>query len=406
MSRVRSVDDQVLSRAAWRIGLQTAASVVIAAVGLAAVAVLVDLHSQHQAEDALLARSIARADVDDPPAGVWLVVRRGGHDDVTRGLPAGLPDDGEFAEVTARRTGHTAVVTAGGGEYRVSTQPLSDGGVVQAVLDLRADLAARRQLLEAFLAAGLVGLTLSAAAGVLLARRAVRPLAAALALQRRFVADAGHELRTPLTLLTTRAQVMHRTLRTGTDVEPVRADVERLVADAHHLTAILEDLLLTVDPREPRDVGQVSLPSVVAEVVESARPSADEHDVTLSSSVVGEPRPVAGAEAALRRAVTALVDNAIRHAHAEVRVTTTAAADAVCVDVVDDGPGIAPDMASTLFDRFATSPSDGLAGTRRRYGIGLALVSEIAARHGGSVSVVETGGPGAALRLRIPVRRR
>ncbi|HEX5118376.1 MAG TPA: HAMP domain-containing sensor histidine kinase [Pseudonocardiaceae bacterium] len=405
MTRVRSVDDQVVSRAAWRIGLQTAASVVIAVVGLAAVAVLVDLHSQHQNEDALLARSIARADVDDPPAGVWLVVRRGGHDDVTPDLPAGLPDNAEFAEVTARRTGRTAVVTARGRQYRVHTQPLPGGGVVQAVLDLRSDRAATRSLLEAFLVAGLVGLAMSAAAGVLLARRAVRPLAAALALQRRFVADAGHELRTPLTLLTTRAQVMRRTLQSGADVEPVRADIEHLVADAHHLTAILEDLLLTVDPREPQDVGQVSLPSVVAEVVDSARPSADEHDVTLSSTTVGEPRPVPGAEAALRRAVTALVDNAIRHAHSQVRVTTTAAADAVCVDVVDDGPGIAPDMASTLFDRFATSPSDGLAGTTRRYGIGLALVSEIAARHGGSVSVVETGGPGAALRLRIPVRR-
>ena len=115
---------------------------------------------------------------------------------------------------------------------------------------------------------------------------------------------------------------------------------------------------------------------------------------------------VVGAEAALRRAVIALVDNAIRHAHSEVRVTTTAAADAVCVVVVDDGPGIAPDMAATLFDRFATSPSDGLTGTRRRYGIGLALVSEIAAWHGGSVAIVETVGSGASLRLRIPVRRR
>jgi signal transduction histidine kinase len=208
-------------------------------------------------------------------------------------------------------------------------------------------------------------------------------------------------------LLTTRAQLIRRTLRadTDTDTAPVHVDIDRLVADAHHLTAILEDLLLAVDPRKSQDVDEVSLPTVAAEAVQSAQPLADEHDVTLSVATVGESRPVLGAQAALRRAVTALVDNAIRHAHSEVRVTTTAGGHDVFVDVSDDGPGIAPEMASTLFDRFATSPSDGLTGTRRRYGIGLALVNEIASRHGGSVSVVDTGGPGATLRLRIPVRR-
>ncbi|HEX3592159.1 MAG TPA: HAMP domain-containing sensor histidine kinase [Pseudonocardiaceae bacterium] len=396
-----------MSRAARRIGLQTAASVVVAAVGLAAVAVLVDLYSQHRAEDALLERSIARADVTDPPEGVWLVVRRGGHDEVTPGLPPGLPENRRFDELAAHHGSSTVVVSTHGRQFRVTTQPLAGGGAVQAVLDLRDDEDARRRLLTAFLVAGLVGLAVSTGVGLLLARRSVRPLAAALALQRRFVADASHELRTPLTLLTTRAQLIDRRLRrgVGTDVELVRTDVGLLVADARHLTAILEDLLLAVDPREARDVGRVPLESVVAQATESAGPLADEHGVTLSWVTVGEPRPVIGAEAALRRAVTALVDNAIRHAHGEVRITTTAAGDEVIVDVADDGPGIAPEMASTLFDRFTTSPSDGLSGTHRRYGIGLALVSEIAFRHGGSVALVDDGSTGATLRLRIPVGR-
>jgi signal transduction histidine kinase len=407
VKRVLSADERIVSRAARRIGRQISAAVVVAAVGLGTVAVLVDMYGQRQAEDTLLTRSIARADVDDPPAGVWLIVRRGGGQAVTGGLPQGLPDGGQFDEVAADHVSRTADITTHGRVYRVTTQPLSGGGVVQAVLDLQADLAQRQQLLAAFLVAGIVGLAVSAGTGLLLARRAVRPLASALALQRQFVADAGHELRTPLTLLTTRAQLIRRTLRadTDTDTAPVHVDIDRLVADAHHLTAILEDLLLAVDPRKSQDVDEVSLPTVAAEAVQSAQPLADEHDVTLSVATVGESRPVLGAQAALRRAVTALVDNAIRHAHSEVRVTTTAGGHDVFVDVSDDGPGIAPEMASTLFDRFATSPSDGLTGTRRRYGIGLALVNEIASRHGGSVSVVDTGRPGATLRLRIPVRR-
>ena len=404
MNRVRSADERVVWRAARRFGLQTATTVALALVVLAAVVILVDLHGRRQSEDALLHESITRGDVSDPPSGVWLVMRRNGRDTVTPGLPAGLPDAAELDAVAARPAAHTVDLTMHHREYRVTTQPLRGGGLVQAVLDLQPDNRQRERLLEAFLVAGLAGLGVSAGVGVVLARRAVRPLAAALALQRRFVADASHELRTPLTLLTTRAQLVRRTLRTATtaDIGSVRSDVERLVAEAHHLTAILDDLLLAVDPRETRANEQVSLPSVVADVVESARPQAVEHGVVLSAAIVGRPPLVRGTHAALRRAVTALVDNAVRHAHREVRVVVSTGGGDVVVDVTDDGPGIAPEVASTLFDRFATSPSDGVAGSSRRYGIGLALVSEIAARHGGSVSATGTGQRGATLRLRIP----
>jgi signal transduction histidine kinase len=403
---VRSSDGRIVARAARRIGLQTMAAVAVAVIASASIALLVDLHSQHQADDGLLALAIARGDVSDPTAGVWLVVRRGGHEQITQGLPQGLPDQGQLDAVAAHRTASSTVVdTRHGRQYRLTTRSLPNGGVAQAVLDLRPELNQRWLLLEAFLIAGLVGLALSACAGVWLARLAVRPLATALVSQHRFVADASHELRTPLTLLSTRAQLIRRTLRTSTDAEPVRADVERLVTDSDHLTAILDDLLLAVDPRENHVIERVSVPSVVAQVVESARPLADENEVTLSSVTVGEPGPVRGAETALRRAVTALVDNAIRHAHGAVRITTTAAGDDVRVEVRDDGPGIAPELVSTLFDRFATSPSDGRADSQRRYGIGLALVGEIADRHGGSVSVIDNGYPGATFRLCLPARR-
>ena len=104
--------------------------------------------------------------------------------------------------------------------------------------------------------------------------------------------------------------------------------------------------------------------------------------------------------------MTALLDNAIRHATSEVRVTTFAAAGDVVVDVRDDGPGVAEEMASTLFDRFATVRGEDVPGVGRRYGLGLALVSDIAARHGGSVSVVDNGRPGATMRIRLPARPR
>ena len=71
----------------------------------------------------------------------------------------------------------------------------------------------RERILGALALAGGAGLVLATLAAVVLARRAVRPMAQALESQRRFVADAGHELRTPLTLLSTRAQLLARRVR-------------------------------------------------------------------------------------------------------------------------------------------------------------------------------------------------
>jgi signal transduction histidine kinase len=228
-------------------------------------------------------------------------------------------------------------------------------------------------------------------------------MAEALALQRRFVADAGHELRTPLTLLSTRAQLVRRLLTQDTDPDLVRSDVDGLVRDAHHLADILDDLLLAADPRESAGGELVQLAVVAAQAVDSARPLAEERGVTLECVVRTEPPRVVGAPASLRRAVIALLDNAIRHAGGSVRLTVGVGGHDAVVDVTDDGPGLDPDLVPTLFARFATSPTGSRPGGRRRYGLGLALVSEIVARHGGSVTVVDTGRPGATFRLRLPV---
>jgi signal transduction histidine kinase len=348
--------------------------------------------------------AIARADdVTDPPAGIWLAIMRPGRLVVSPGLPEGLPDRAQLTRVAVDRTPRTVDFTAHGREYRVDTQPLTGGGAIQALLDLSADHAERFRLLEALLITGTAGLAVAAGVGLWLGRRAITPMADALALQRRFVADASHELRTPLTLLSTRAQLIRRELRDHTAPGVLESDVDALLVDARHLTDILEDLLLAADPREPSEHEPIRLSTVVEQAVASARPLADERAVSLVCTTIEQPPAFAGAPTGLRRAVTALLDNAIRHAANEVRVTVGLAGGYAVVDVADDGPGIEPDLVPTLFTRFATSPADRRPGVRRRYGLGLALVSEIAARHGGSVSVVDTGRSGATFRLRLRV---
>jgi signal transduction histidine kinase len=404
MTRAPAGDEVTIRRATRRISLQISVVVTVVVFGLVAVAFLVVLHSQHQADDRLLSGSIAEADdVVDPPAGVWLVERHGSRQSTTRGMPSGLPDQQVIDQVAADQTARTTDFTAHGREYRVRTQALADGGVIQALLDLSADHAERDRLVAACLICGAAGLLASAAVGVWLGRRAVAPLTEALALQRRFVADAGHELRTPLTLLSTRAQLISQSFDGDLDQAAAKSDVDELVADAGHLTDILDDLLVAADPRTTADDELVDLSTLVTHVVMSVCPLADDRGVTVIWTADDERLPfVAGSRASLRRAMTALLDNAVRHANTEVCVSIEQRGGALVIDVADDGPGIAADVRTTLFDRFTSSTSDSHTESPRRYGLGLALVSEVAAQHGGAVSTVDTDRGGATLRLLLP----
>jgi signal transduction histidine kinase len=405
-TKVTSVDERIIRRATLRIGLQMAAAVAVAVLGLTAIAALLELRGQHTAEDRLINATIDDTDgVDDvaePPPGVWVAIRLATGLRTSPGLPAGLPDRSQLSLVAADGRTRTVDATLAGRDYRIVTEHRPGQPVTQAVADLSADEAASARLLESSLITGAVGLLIAAVVGVWLGRRAVAPLANALALQRRFVADASHELRTPLTLLSTRAQLIRRALAPLADVGTVRQDVDRLVTDTAQLTEVLNDLLVAADPREAPADQVVVLADLVDDAIESARPAAERLGVSLAWASDDERSMVLGSPTSLRRAVTALLDNAIRHATGSVCVTVAASGGDAVVDVRDDGPGVAPDVMVSMFDRFATASSEHRPDATRRYGLGLALVNEVAAHHGGSVSVVDTGRRGATLRLRLP----
>jgi signal transduction histidine kinase len=92
----------------------------------------------------------------------------------------------------------------------------------------------------------------------------------------------------------------------------------------------------------------------------------------------------------------------VRHAESTVIVTVGRTGPEIVVEIADDGAGVAPEILPHLFERFA---STGQAG-QRRYGLGLALVVEIAVQHGGGVSADNAVGGGAVLRLTLPVSTR
>jgi two-component system OmpR family sensor kinase len=423
--RHRDVEDVLIRRTARRLGVQAAASVALVVLLVLGAATTVLLRADERGAADLLAATVAVADdVEDPPLDVWLMMRKDDRLDATPGLPAGADDLAALDAVAAGAPTSDAVRHVHGVDYRVLTARRPDGVTVQAVLGLTARQADGARVLVAMVLTGALGLLLAAAVGTWLSRRALHPLSAALALQRRFVADAGHELRTPLTLLTTRAQLLRRRLRRvhdGVDpalppdarlAETALRDVEDVIADSTRLTAILEDLLLAADPLARRVHVPVDLTELCRCALHAAVPDALERGIDLAGPAADDPPvQVLGSTVALQRALTALIDNALRHARSAVSVGVTQDREAL-VDVADDGPGVDPALAPRLFTRFAGGPLAATTG-RRRYGLGLSLVAEIAAAHGGRVELLDDarsaqsadGSHRTVLRVTLPVDR-
>ncbi len=404
--RPRSADAALVRRATIRLGIQATIVTAVVVAVIAGVALVVFLQARSASDDTALTVATSRADdVEDPPAGVWLTLRVATRTTTTTGHPAGLPLAAALDRVEASGVTETVRTAVGRHDMLVRTErrtrPGGGPAVVQAALDLTPEDRQLADLLKALAVVGVAGLVLAAAAGSWLARRAVRPLQVALVLQRRFVADASHELRTPLTLLSTRAQLLRRRARAGSPDPAAIADIDGVVRDAERLAGILDDLLLVADPRGA-DAGEVAdVGEIAADVAAAVAPAADAISVTITVQRPAQPAPVLGSPAGLRRAVTALADNAIRHARSAVVVSVTVTRSSVAVEVTDDGPGIEPAMLPRLFDRFS-STGDAHGVGPRRYGIGLALVGEIADRHGGSVAAANSPSGGASFRIELP----
>jgi two-component system, OmpR family, sensor kinase len=394
-------DDVLVRRAAREVAIQVAALVAVAMLVLVALVTVVVVRGQAGAGDDLLRNTLRTADdVGDPPSGIWLVMDGAGGPEMSPGLPEELePTLAELRLTAGSEAVLKNVKQDDDAEYRVATLR-RDGQPVQAVLDLTTAHQQRARLLQAMGIATATALVFAALLGILLGRRAVRPLAQALSLQRAFVADAGHELRTPLALLSTRAQVLDRALQRGDRSDEVLRDSQGVVQDAQRLGEVVEDLLVAADPRSEELLEPMELGDLAAAVADSARAHAAAAGVVLLHSATDEDSTVLGSHGALRRAVLALVDNAIDHTPAggEVRVDVRRAGRDVVLVVSDTGPGILPEDADRVLRRF---DSGGHRSGRTHYGLGLALTHDVANRHGGHLRLVQRG-VGATFELVLP----
>jgi two-component system OmpR family sensor kinase len=218
---------------------------------------------------------------------------------------------------------------------------------------------------------------------------------------RRFVADASHELRTPLTSIRGYAELFHR----GAKSRPkdLAKTMQRIEAESARMGVLVDDLLLLarLDQGRPLLREEVDLSRIVTEAVESARAVEPDRPIELDAS---DPVRVLGDEARLRQVMDNLLDNVRVHTppRTPVHVAVTSGPDDAVVSVTDEGPGIPPDVAGRVFERFyrgdpARSRETGGAG------LGLSIASAIVEAHGGRVTAAQAPeGSGARFEVSLP----
>jgi two-component system, OmpR family, sensor histidine kinase MprB len=208
--------------------------------------------------------------------------------------------------------------------------------------------------------------------------------------QRQLVADASHELRTPIASLRANIQTLGEADRLPAhEREALRADV---VAELDELTALVADVVELARGAAPGDLtGEVRLDEIVRAVVDRARArTGDDADFRVRT----EPTLVHGDPARIHRAVSNLVDNAVKWSPPGGPVELALSGGALTVR--DHGPGFADDDLPRVFERFYRADgARGLPGS----GLGLAIVRQAAEAHGGSAEAANAPGGGALLRV-------
>jgi two-component system OmpR family sensor kinase len=222
---------------------------------------------------------------------------------------------------------------------------------------------------------------------------------------RRFVASASHELRTPLTSIRGYAALFRRGAQDHPD--DLAKSMARIESEATRMSVLIDDMLLLarLDEQRPLERRRVDLVRIALDAAQDARARDPDRPITVHEH---DPLMVVGDEQGLRQVAANLLANAQIHTPpgTPVHVDLAARGDQAILAVADEGPGVDPDQAPHIFERFyrgtpvsahdAAPPSPGT-------GLGLAIVAAIMQAHQGTATVRSTPGNGATFEVTLPL---
>ncbi len=217
------------------------------------------------------------------------------------------------------------------------------------------------------------------------------------ATEARLVADAAHELRTPLSAM---RAVIDTTLRRERPAAELREALESARAEAERLSALVGEMLELASVQQTSFARRPASPEAIARAaVDGLRPIGEPRSVSFAVEVDSAPATFRVVESQVRRALENLLFNAIKVSPpgSTVRVVVSSHRDRVRFAVHDEGPGVAEEEREAIFEPFRR----GKSGSDRGAGLGLAIVRDIARRHGGDAWVEGSGAAGSCFAFEI-----
>jgi two-component system sensor histidine kinase MprB len=226
----------------------------------------------------------------------------------------------------------------------------------------------------------------------------VTALAQARTRQAQLIADAGHELRTPLTSLRTNVDLLIRSERSGRGLPPDQREalLTSVTAQLEEMTTLVRELVVLSHEDPGVESTTVRLDDVLDLAVQRVTRRAGGRHLVVEA----EPWELTGDPAALQRALVNVLDNAVKFSPPGSTITVHLSGGVVTVD--DEGPGVPPADRDKVFDRFWRG--DDARGTPGS-GLGMAIVADAAATHGGTAQVSEASGGGARVIVSLPGHR-
>ncbi|HVC39148.1 MAG TPA: HAMP domain-containing sensor histidine kinase, partial [Candidatus Dormibacteraeota bacterium] len=217
---------------------------------------------------------------------------------------------------------------------------------------------------------------------------------------RQFMSDASHELRTPLSSIRGYAELFRHGARGRPD--DLGKAMARIEGESARMSQLVDDLLLLarLDEGRPLEQANVDLSQIAVDAVADALVADRQHPITIQ--VAGDVL-IRGDEARLRQVVANLLRNATTHTPSGTPIDVSAAqeGDHGLLMVIDHGPGVPPEIASRIFERFVRA--DPARGREQGgSGLGLAIVAAIVGAHHGTLRLDPTPGGGATFTVRLP----
>jgi len=223
--------------------------------------------------------------------------------------------------------------------------------------------------------------------------------------RRDFVANVSHELKTPVTAIRGLAETLMDD--PGMDAETHRGFLGKVRDQAARLSGLVGDLLTLsrVESGEgalERELLDFRDP--VRDSIRALQPAVEKKGLAFEAGIAEAPLTVHGDREALRQVADNLLDNAVKYTPAGGRVRVSLRRDGAeaVLEVIDTGPGIAPEHLGRIFERFYRvdkARSRELGGT----GLGLSIVRHVALAHGGRTAVESVLGKGSTFRVNLPI---